>query len=58
MIEMEEVIMDAKEILEMATKSSFDIWFLIGAGWYSLCRPDSLWLRQDLPEQRMQVTLL
>ena len=24
--------MDAKEILEMATKSSFDIWFLIGAG--------------------------
>ena len=32
MIEMEEVIMDAKEILEMATKSSFDIWFLIGAG--------------------------
>ena len=29
---MEEKIMDAKEIIQAATDSSFAIWFLIGAG--------------------------
>ena len=49
--------MDANEILDAATSSSFAIWFLIGASLVFLCRPVSQWLKQDLPEQRMQVTL-
>ena len=48
--------MNAQEILQEATNSSFAIWFLIGAG--LVFRLVSQWLKQDLQEQRMQATLL
>lgn len=50
--------MNAQEILQEATNSSFAIWFLIGAGLVFFMQAGLQWLKQVLQEQRMQATLL
>lgn len=55
---MEEKIMDAKEIIQAATDSSFAIWFLIGAGLVFFMQAGFAMVEQDLPEQRTLVTSL
>ena len=50
--------MNAQEILQEATNSSFAIWFLIGAGLVFFMQAGFAMVETDLQEQRMQATLL
>ena len=55
---MEEKIMDAKEIIQAATDSSFAIWFLIGAGLVFFMQAGFAMVETGFTEQRTLVTSL
>ena len=46
-----------KLVEESVTSEVFGVWFLIGAALVFFMRQALRWLKQDLPEQKMPVTL-